>query len=53
MTLGEEGYVTHNDQQNWKHEDIHTLLTSMSGRPETREVMCYDNKHIKDEQALT
>ena len=52
VTLREEGYGTLNDLRNWKHKEIHTLLTSLSGRPQTRGGMRYGDKRIRQVQAL-
>lgn len=52
-TLREEGYGTIGDFRSWKHKEIHTLLTSLSNRPQNRGGQRFGDRRIKQVQALS
>ena len=52
-TLREEGYGAISDFRGWKHKEIHTLLTSISNRPQNRGGQRYGDRRIRQVQALS
>ncbi len=53
VTLSNEGYATKEDLIAWKHKEIRSLLTNLSGRPANRGGRQYGDRRIKQLQALT
>lgn len=52
-TLREEGYGTIYELRNWKHKDIHKLLSNISNRPVNRGGQRYGDKRIRQLQGFT
>ena len=53
VTLSEEGYAAPEDLIAWKHKEIRSLLTNLSGRPANRGGRQYGDRRIKQLQALS
>ena len=53
VTLLNEGYSAKEDLIAWKHKEIRSLLTNLSGRPANRGGRQFGDRRIKQLQALT